>query len=677
MENEAESGGQSEDEVPLVQRSLRARLKNKRKEKSGKKSKGKHDGLPNRYVEVSMFESAENLTAKMEKMKAEMDKYLREKLAPEKMKKERKKDDEIVMAKHTIQEDRVSEEDERKRRIREMARNGKLKELIEQRKKEKEKEKEEELAKLREVEKQKELEEQRKREELNQAKKDENKREKKKELVKLRNKLSEEEERKRKLKEQAVKDKIEKLRKEKEDLLKKQREKEEKMKQKFEEELKKKLEMEKEKMKQEFEKKQKKEREKLKQKAKEEEMKKQMRETEERMRRVELENEKLRLENENNQFKHKLEVIQKSRREMEVQKEQDGHLGNKDPAKSNIIFEEIERFISDKPKDVPQESIKNEFRPNPEEMETEAAPKKIWPRGLDQVEYENKMIFKRVDKTLQLKQRREQEQRERSTHKKQAYDDEINRLRKLYSKFDYDNEQQLKNRKAKKQQWNESNMKKKFSNHFSSKKDNKFLILKPGVVPHHHDKKHHCDLEKKYVNKKIQLKQRAISAWSKNNLNDKESHSVQKSLRSIQNFETEEKVEIKITPTGDLNMKSEKQVETKAPVEREKERAKSNYASKSREHSVRGNQSTRPRKRVVKTPQRTIVVTNPMDWRRNQKKSLKKIKALQEPKIGGIYGIEQRDLHSHQERKSSRKRVRNGFDPNNLQTNLQSKHIFY
>ena len=94
VENEMESQGNSEKKIPLVQRSLRARLKNKRKDKNY--SKMDTQELPNRYVQISMFESAEFLTAKMEKMKAEMDKYLKHKIAPEKTKKEKKKNDEHV-----------------------------------------------------------------------------------------------------------------------------------------------------------------------------------------------------------------------------------------------------------------------------------------------------------------------------------------------------------------------------------------------------------------------------------------------------------------------------------------------------------------------------------------------------------------------------------------------------
>lgn len=750
VENEMESQGNSEKKIPLVQRSLRARLKNKRKDKNY--SKMDTQELPNRCVQISMFESAEFLTAKMEKMKAEMDKYLKHKIAPEKTKKEKKKNDEIVMAKHTIQEDRVNEEDERRRKIREMARNGQLKKLIDQRKqerkqksqleivKEKKNEKEQKFEKIMETKKDKETDklknkeihnknevikngetEKKKEQEINnknemmkndeiekereiQRKKQEevkkDKKPKSTELKKLRSKFFDEEEKKKKTLEKNVKDKLERLKKEKEDLLQKQKEKEAEMKAKFEEELRIKLAKEKEKMKNEFEKKQKEEKEKMEQKKREEEMRNQMRETQEKMRLIQLENEKLKLENEKNEIKYKLEVYKKSQRELEIVKK------NEEKVKTDIVFQEIEKFISDKAHENNVEQVKNEFMPNPDEViegiesekevskEAVQEPMKLvskgWPRGLDYVENENKQIFKRVDKALQLKQRREIEARGRSKHKKKAYDEEIQRLRKLYSKFDYDNEQRKKERSAKKQQWNENKMQKKFLNHFSSKQEtnNKFMILKPGLIAHNHHP-HHCDLEKKFVSKKAQLKQKAISAWSKNQKpnKDEEAKSTQKSLRSMQQVDDPNaNLEIRITNIeNNLNTQSEKQVE--AIVQRipedsksvqNQERPKSNYNSQSRRNSERKNRSTKP-KRVIKTPQRVIVIKNPMDWRYDRSKSKKNIKSLKEPKIGGIYGIDHKDLNSTRERKSLKKNDRNGFDPKNLQTNLQSKsslHFF-
>ena len=68
---------------------MRDRLKKKRKQKQN--SSKKNSKLPKNFGDISMFESAENLNEKMERMKAEMDKYLNQTTAPELHKKKKKK----------------------------------------------------------------------------------------------------------------------------------------------------------------------------------------------------------------------------------------------------------------------------------------------------------------------------------------------------------------------------------------------------------------------------------------------------------------------------------------------------------------------------------------------------------------------------------------------------------
>jgi hypothetical protein len=380
-----------------------------------------------------------------------------------------------------------------------------------------------------------------------------------------------------------------------------------------------------------------------------------MRQTEEKMKRIQLENEKLRLEKEKTEMKEKLNKIEKT---------QNLKINNN----SNVVFEEIEKYISERPKQ-PGTDVQNEFELADEEIikideNDQVTQKKRGLQNLDSVENENKLIFKRVNKELQMKQRKEMKSREsrrtRETRGK-TYEEEVDRLKKLYSKFDLDNENRKKRKSEKKQQWNEQKMKDKFSSHFSQNKPNKFLILKSGI--HKHDcTAHHCDLEKKYVNRKQKLKQKAISAWSRSRTPKK---SEKEDNVSIQNVGNEHVIHINL-PQTNTNQEKEKE-----EVPKKSERPKSNYNLNKRRSSTKKKLSVRP-KRKKYGPEKVIVVKNPLDWRNDRSKSRKKIASLKEPKIGGIYGIAPENLPSHAKKFVIKKSPKRGFNPENLHTNLQS-----
>ena len=724
---------------------------NKQKKESRKNNRGREfmkkslreqlNDKRRKNVEISLFESAENLNVQLENMKRKMDKYLNEKIPPEIFKK-KKKPKEIVKMKHTIMQDMINEDDERRKRIKEMALNGELEKMFA--KKTEARNREENIKRI-----ERERIERFERIEIERVERIERERVERVERIE-RERIDRNE---RDRIDRIERDRIERDRVERERLFQEEL-RIEKIKQ--EKIIRREIQMENE-MKSQMKS--------ADEKEKEESLKKQRGAMDKEKQileqlRMDVEIESFRFEQ--NKKNNQVEVKQ-TKKEGEVQETSELRLKIQNWKKkvpdtkdenSVKVFQELEKFLRGERKSFDDFPIVE--LPSSENIEAipEETEKKLHgAKGLDKVEYENKQIFRRVDKNLSYKKRKEEyrlkELKQRRFENKSKF-----KARKMnYNYFDYDKQLKKQQEFKEKQKLNQVHMQEKFGQHFKDKtkpSDEKLVILKEGVHRHHTNCKHHCDLNKKYFNRKLELKSKTLSAWSKSPLTanskggtveqdlnnartqrsrlnkddisvsegetivgasvDKEQDKAAKkpSLKEGNNPLTEDLPKKEVIKPLDEKPSDEGFIHTIGPHDyqppikkdisskrkhsqrrkkinndKSKERVKKYQRPKSQlgRNSSRNKKAVKPNTSRPRERERSFTGLSAQRSNRSRSNRSGRIKSLKKPKIGGIYGIKPQNLPSYKKETDdvSRKssQKKKGFDPKNLRTNLQSNSIIY
>ena len=727
---EPEMGLEETTERQMMKKSLRQRVKDKKKARPMPKER-----------DFNLFRSEEKLTEKMKNLNWQMDKYLDESIAPLMVKKERPDRDEVNKIKHTIVEDTMGEQEALKRKYKQMALNGQLEAIIDQKNREQQEQKERERLQREEEERVKKVKKEKEEEErLKKLKIEEEERLKKnkdeEERVKL---LAEElkaEQKQKELKAEVKRKELEnELKKELENEKQKMRNAEkarmlklEKEQKEKEEELKRqKIQLQNEKKKIELLKQEMREQE-IERRAREREMQREMQRKQDMMNReAKMKSEREMKDKEENERRREMEIKEREaererdRQELEreeeerevmtttgkpqiMKKKKNNWLENKTNLETTVkesteMFAELERFMSKKSETDKNESNINGFQPilipvTEQELIMENVAREKHKKGLEDVEYENKLIFKRVGKNLALQKKKRRDRAEEEERKK-----------RMNGHFDYEDEVkkvQLKNQITKEQ---EQIMQGNFGEHFNEQNKQRLVVLKPGVQRIDSSKKKHCDWNKKYVNKKLQLKSRTISAWSKSPLT-KKAEQVDKyniflgQMDDDDDERTKETKQVMVSPregksinlnvlkpglnrttksvTVRGNQKNSPNNKLDTLSEIKKLEKKLNFL-RSKQKSVTGV----PDKVVKPSLSRKKSASNLNSTKRNRfglsiTRKKEKIKSLVKPKIGGVYGIkpDRLPLYNKKSRNSYRSnRSGSEFDPEKLKTNLQSKYL--
>ena len=472
-----------QEERTHMKKSLRQRLKRNREIRQ----------------DLSMFESAENLTKKLERMKRNVDKYLRAEI-PDEMKKKNKPAKEEIKARPVLGEERMDKGDggrgergERMRRAEEMmrrkkreARERKEREEREARERKEREEREAREAREREIKQQEEMERRHRQDREYRESMEREQRERREHLEREAKQRREREDFERQ-KQLAIETEINRVRSERERV----------------ELLKKEIEEERERFKKEMEK-EKQERDKI-----------------ERIELERLRKLKEKLEKNDKERERKMKELQRQMKEESQQRREEHDL------REQMLRLEEQEVI---------ESEKISIGEDTEEVQVETAKAS---RGkvkgqiaghaeadeLTRVEYENRRIFKRVNKELRMQQRKKYQKikLDRSRAKKlnfaaarPMFGDEPRNLRPL-AMFDIDKEMQKVEDNKVKMREQEKLMSRKFGEFFVNRKEQSrgLVALDRLGAPLDKIPEKHCNHDHKFVNKKLEMKAKSLNAWGR------------------------------------------------------------------------------------------------------------------------------------------------------------------